>query len=266
MKLWWMRLTPYALPYRRELSLLLLLLLAGVGLNVLKPWPLKLIVDYVLTDQPLPGAVAWLKALPGGESTNLLLSWLAGGTIALFLTSEAVRITQKYLEVGVGDRMAYDLGAALFDHLQHLSLRFHAQQRAGDLVRRATIDSGCVRVLVIKVFLTVFTSLVSLVAMFVVMWQIDRTLSLVALFAAPLIVVLIWVFNQPMAKRTYEHQQLEGEMMALSEQTLTALPVVQAFGREAHEDRRFMSCPDKRCGLTCRLFLPRCNSKLGLVR
>jgi ATP-binding cassette subfamily B protein/subfamily B ATP-binding cassette protein MsbA len=214
-------------------------MLVGVGLNVLKPWPLKLIVDYVLIGQPLPDGVIWLRSLPGGESRQQLLTWLAGGTIALFLATEMARISQTYLETRVGNRIAYDLGAVLFDHLQRLSLRFHVQQWAGDLVRRVTIDSYCVQGLVMKVFLPVLTSLIRLVAMFAVMWQLDRTLSLIALFATPLIGLLIRLFNKPMADRTYEHQRLEGEMMALSEQTLTALPLIQSFGREAHEDQRF---------------------------
>jgi ATP-binding cassette, subfamily B, bacterial len=54
-------------------------------------------------------------------------------------------------------------------------------------------------------------------------------------------ILLIRIFDRPMTERVYEHQQLEGEMMALAEQTLTALPVVQAFSREDHEDRRFRS-------------------------
>jgi ATP-binding cassette subfamily B protein/subfamily B ATP-binding cassette protein MsbA len=44
-----------------------------------------------------------------------------------------------------------------------------------------------------------------------------------------------------MYERTYQHQQLEGKMMVLAEQTLMAIPVVQAFGREEYEDRRFRS-------------------------
>jgi ATP-binding cassette subfamily B protein/subfamily B ATP-binding cassette protein MsbA len=217
----------------------MLLMLVGVGLNVLKPWPLKLIVDYVLTERPLPHSFTWLKVIPGEESPSWLLGWLALSTILLFLASEAVRIIQDYLGNGIGSRMTYNLGAVLFGHLQRLSLGFHGQQRTGDLIRRVIADSRCIQVLVMNVFLPVLTSLVSLVAMLAVMWQLNRTLSLLALLVAPLLVVFIRLFNQPMTERNYQHQQLEGEIMALSEQALTAIPIVQAFSREAHEDRRF---------------------------
>jgi ATP-binding cassette subfamily B protein/subfamily B ATP-binding cassette protein MsbA len=166
---------------------------------------------------------------------------LAFATVALFLLSQLAGAAQRAILAGAGSRMVYDLGADLFEHLQRLSLRFHGRQAAGDLVRRVTTDSGCVRELVLGVYLPVLTSLVTLVIMFAVMWRLDRTLSLLALAVAPLLAVLIKGFDRPMTERTYEHQQLEGEMMSLAEQTLTALPIVQAFGREAQGDQEFRS-------------------------
>jgi len=264
MKLWWLRLASYALPQWRGLLSVMFLMLLGVGLDVLKPWPLKLIVDYVLTNQSLPNTVAWIETLPGGVSASWLLGWLVGSTILIFLVSDLVRTTLVHVRIGVGSRMMYDLGADLFDRLQHLSLRFHSQQHTGDLVRRVTADSTCVQGLVMSVFLSVFNSLVSLVTMFLVMWQLNRTLSLIALFIAPLIVVFIWVFNQPMIELTYQHQQIEGEMMSLSEQTLTALPIVQAFCREEYEDRRFHSLSQRALRAYLRAILAQGQFKVGV--
>jgi ATP-binding cassette subfamily B protein/subfamily B ATP-binding cassette protein MsbA len=216
-------------------------MLLGVGFDLLKPWPLKLIVDSVLGGQPLPPSVAWLADLPAATTPTGQLAWLAFATVALFLLSQLAGAAQRTILAGAGSRMVYDLGADLFEHLQRLSLRFHGRQAAGDLVRRVTTDSGCVRELVLGVYLPVLTSLVTLVIMFAVMWRLDRTLSLLALAVAPLLAVLIKGFDRPMTERTYEHQQLEGEMMSLAEQTLTALPIVQAFGREAQGDQEFRS-------------------------
>jgi len=264
MRLWWLRLASYALPQWRGLLSVMFLMLIGIGLDVLKPWPLKLLVDYVLTKQSLPDAVAWIETLPGGVSASWLLGWLVSSTILIFLASDLIRTTLVHVRIGVGSRMMYDLGADLFDRLQHLSLRFHSQQHTGDLVRRVTADSTCVQGLVMSVFLNVFNSLVSLVTMFLVMWQLNPTLSLIALFVAPLIVVLILVFNQSMIERTYQHQQLEGEMMSLSEQTLTALPIVQAFCREEYEDRRFHSLSQRALQAYLRAILAQSQFKVGV--
>ncbi|MBD0385466.1 MAG: ABC transporter ATP-binding protein [Nostoc sp. C3-bin3] len=264
MKLWWLRLARYALVRWHGLTFVMVLMLINVGLNVLKPWPLKLIVDSVLSNQSLPNSVVWLKTLPSSESNIQLLGWLAGATIFLFLSSEGVRLIQEYVGAGVANQMVYDLGAALFDRLQHLSLRFHNQQRAGDLVRRVMTDSICIQNLAMGVFLPMLTSLVNLLAMFAVMWQINHFLSLLSLLIAPLIMLLIWVFNQPMTERTYQYQQFEGEIIALSEQTLTALPIIQAFGREAHEDERFHYLSQKALQAYVRSILAQMQFKVGV--
>ncbi|MBD1847738.1 ABC transporter ATP-binding protein [Cyanobacteria bacterium FACHB-63] len=239
MKQWWLRLTCYALPYRRGLFITIGLTLLSIVLDVLKPWPLKWIVDDVLTRQSTSPSLSWLQHLLGASSSQRLLAWLVIGTIGLFLASEAIRITQAYVSTGISQRITYHLGAALFDRLQRLSLQFHSQQRSGDLVRRVMTDSSCVKSLMLNVYLPIITALVSLVAMFSIMWQLDQKLSLIALLIAPLLVALMRIFNQPMAESAYAHQQLEGEMMALSEQALSALPIIQAFGRETYEDIRF---------------------------
>jgi len=212
---------------------------AGIALDVLKPWPMKLLVDYVLAGRSLPSAAAWMASLPGQGSAGALVAWFTLATIMLFLAGWAARITQAYIQAGVGSRMAYSLGAELFSHLQGLSLRFHGRRPTGDLVKRVTSDSSCVRALVINVFVPLLTSLVSLVTMFAVMWRLDRSLSLVALAAAPLLGLLIRVFARPMQERMNEQLQLEGEMMSTAEQTLRALPIVQAFGREQQQDERY---------------------------
>jgi ATP-binding cassette subfamily B protein/subfamily B ATP-binding cassette protein MsbA len=160
--------------------------------------------------------------------------------------------------------MAYRLGATLFEHLQRLSLRFHNRKPTGDLVRRVTTDSGCVRELIIGVWLPMLTALVTLIAMFAVMWRLDPLLALLALLVAPILGVLIKVFDGPMTDRTYRHQQLEGEMMTLAEQTLSALPIVQAFAREPHANNRFRGLAEKSLGAYLNSILAQLQFKIGL--
>ncbi|MEP0926185.1 MULTISPECIES: ABC transporter ATP-binding protein [Cyanophyceae] len=210
-----------------------------IGINVLKPWPLKLIIDNVIDNKPWPSSLAWFQRLPSAESTTSQLTWLAGSTVLIFLAAEGLNLLQAYLQAGIGQRMQYDLGGTLFDHLQRLSLKFHTTQRTGDLAKRVLADSSCVSNLIFGVFLTILTALGNLAVMFIVMWQLSSLLALMALIAMPFFLLLIQLFNRPMAQWSYRHQQLEGDMMALSEQTLSAIPVVQAFNRQDLEDQRF---------------------------
>lgn len=236
-----MKLLRYAVPYWKMLAVITALMLCTIGLETLGPWPLKILVDYVFPGDPLPESISWIKSLPGGNGTLGLMGWLAGATVLIYLANQGAHTLKTYLETGVGTRMAMDLGADLFDRLQRLSLRFHGKQLTGDLLRRVTHDTGCVRQLVMDVAIPSIQAVCTLVAMFIVMWHMDRFLSILAMMVAPPLGLLIRVFARPMADRTYEQQNMEGQMMAMAERTLTALPVVQAFGGEMRELQKFRS-------------------------
>jgi ATP-binding cassette subfamily B protein len=239
MKVWSLRFARYAQPYTGELGAIGVLTVMGVLLSVLMPWPVKLIVDYTLAGKTLPEWVAWIRLLPWGSSTTGILGWLVAGSVVLFLLQKVVSIAQGYFQAGVGTRMVYGLGADVFHHLQKLSLRIHNQQRSGDLVRRVTGDTACVRTLIMSIFLPLVTSALTLLMMSGVMWQLNHTLSLLAIVVAAPLPLIIKRTSTPMTDRSYEREELQGEIMALAEQTLTALPVVQAFNRESFQDDRF---------------------------
>jgi ATP-binding cassette subfamily B protein/subfamily B ATP-binding cassette protein MsbA len=256
---WWVRLARYARPQAAGLLAVLILGLAGVAADALKPWPMKLVVDTVLAGGALPGAAAWLGGLPGAGSPVGLLGWLTAGTVLLFLARWGARAWEAYLKVGIGARLLYGLGGELFDHLQRMSLRFHGRRPTGDLVKRVTTDTGCLRELVIDVVLPLFSALGSLIFMFTIMWRMDRELALVAVAVAPLLSFAMWRFAGPMQSRNYEQMEAQGDLMAHAERTLVALPVVRAFARERHESSRF----EERFRRNDRAYVRLLTTKLG---
>ncbi len=236
---WWMRIGRYALPYRRWLAAVFLFNCAATTLDLLKPWPLKLIIDHVLAGKPLPRAVSWLLHLPGTATPLGVLAWLSAATIAIFLGGWCSRMARAYLQTGVGARSVYSLAGDVFDHLQQLSLRFHGRQRAGDLTQRVTADCSCLRELLTGVFLPIVNSSVMLAAMASVIWRLDRSACAIALLAGVGMAAAMKMFFRPMFDRSYEQSRLQGETMSKAEQVLSALPVVQTFGREEYEAERF---------------------------
>jgi ATP-binding cassette subfamily B protein/subfamily B ATP-binding cassette protein MsbA len=232
----------YVWPYRRQLAV-------TVGtmavLDVLRPWPVKLLVDQVIGGQPLPEGLAhWAAAFPWATGETGLLLVVCAGTVLVFLARSLVGMVNAAASVTFGQRMAYALGADLFRHLQRLSLIFHSRRSLGDMVGRVTVDTYCLQVLLTSAALPLFQSLLTLAAMFVVMWRLEPTMTLVALGVVPPLVVLTYAFSRPMKDRSRRRRDLEGRMMSVVEQTLGAIPAVQAFGREDHESERFRQDAD----------------------
>ena len=232
----WRRLYRLAEPPRAAVLAVTGLSLAALALDLAKPWPLKLVIDSALSHQPLPPAAAWVAALPGGRTGSGLLGWLSAGTLIVFLLAWLVRAVQATVQAGAGQRLTWALGERLFDRLQSRSLLRHS---TGDLVKRITTDSGCLAILLFDVALPLGTALVSLAAVFVVMWRLDPLLALLAAAAGPVLGLCLRLHARPMEERSYEQMEVQGRILAAAEQTLTALPIVRAFGREEHEDQRF---------------------------
>src|SRR5207248_2456169 len=87
--------------------------------------------------------------------------------------------------------------------------------------------------------LPIITSVAGLVAMLVVLWRLDPVLTLVAVAVVPYMIFVFQHYARPMLERSYEQQQVEGRMFNVVEQTLSAIPIIQAFTREEQADKNF---------------------------
>lgn len=262
MKGWWLKLLHYALAEWRGLIFIGLATLAGISVKLVAPWPLKLIVDYALVKKSLPEGLSWIQILPGSSTAHGLLAWLAATTVLLFLAKRLLKIVKAYVQAGTSSRMKYNLATDVFHQLQNRSLIFHGKRRVGDLMKRVSGDCDCVTELVMSVYLPVVTSLVTLVSMFLVMWQLNSTLALFAVGLALPLGLVTRHFARPLSELSYEGQELQGELMSHAEQTLTAMPVVQAYQREQAEVQRFRSLAKQIIQMTLRTGL--CQEKFTI--
>ena len=245
MRSWWLRFLPLARPQSWRIAALGGVGLVGVALEALLPWPLKLIIDHVLVHQPLPAPVGWVGALPGADSSGGALAWLTLAVLLVFLCLQAMQLVKGVLQADISSRLHLTLAAQVFDRLQALSLSYHRRARRGDLLRRVTSDSACLSTLVTEVLMPVFLATLSLAVLFAIMWHLDATLAIVASLVALPMLALIRLLGPRMSERAYLQQEAEGAVWAVAEQTLTAIPVVQGFGREEHEESRFMGMADR---------------------
>ena len=233
-------LTRYA--WRRWLELLVVgaTMLFKIGLDVLKPWPMIFLVDYVLQGKatsPIFPRLADL--LPGTHTPENLVAWAVGASVLIFLLSWSVGLANAYANITLGQRMVYDLAADLFAKLQQLSLHFHLRQSVGDNIRRVTTDCMCVSIIVKDALLPVISALISLMIMFAILWGIDATLTLLALAVVPYMAMVFHLYAQRMMEGSYQQQEIEGRVYNIVEQIFSAIPAVQAFGREELNDQRF---------------------------
>jgi len=228
----------YFRPDAGRIALAMGLLVASIGINLLKPWPLAILVDSVLGTRPYP---AWLPSQMTEWSQAGQLVAIVAASLALHLTHSAVCAGHVYLSIGVGLRGLRRVRDDVFGWLQRLSLRYHHGTEAGDVIFRAGTDTSAFQVLFQQGLLIVVSATGTLLFMAVMMARLNLYLTSVALVAVPVLLVSLKVFGGAMRSRAMTAQRAEGRVYSLIHQGITALPLIQSHAREHHEQERFAS-------------------------
>jgi ATP-binding cassette, subfamily B, bacterial len=227
------RLFSYVARYRLKMMLLAVVSLAGVAFEVLRPLPVKLIIDNVLSDHPAPAILHSLWKAGSLQDKHFLLFFCIGSLVLIVIGGSIMSTLIFNFTVNLSQRLVYDLSIDFFSKLQRLSLSFHAKNQVGDLLNRMNGDVFVVYFLVAQIILPVLTSLVCLAGMFYVMFSIDPVLATVALSVIPLLGLTLAFFAKPMNDTTMTQYTRHGQMSAFVQQCLSSMKVIQAFGRES---------------------------------
>ena len=228
----------YFRPDGGRIALAMGLLVASIGINLLKPWPLAILVDSVLGSKPYP---AWLPSQMTEWSQAAQLVAIVAASLVLHLTHSAVCAGHVYLSINVGLRGLRRVRDEVFGWLQRLSLRYHHGTEAGDVMFRAGTDTGAFQVLFQQGLLIVVSATGTLLFMAVMMARLNLYLTSVALVAVPVLLVSFKLFGGAMRSRAMIAQRAEGKVYSLIHQGITALPLIQSHAREDHERERFAS-------------------------
>ena len=205
----------------------------------LQPWPIKIVVDHVLGAQSAPH---WLQSISGTPSG--LLAFAVLGTLGLFVLNSAMDTLLAWYWTLAGRRMVYDVAEELFARLQRRSVLYHNRNSVGDWMGRVTVDSWSVYQILEALLFTPLNALFTLTLMIVLMWQLNHTLTILALIVAPAMVLVSVFLGKPLRKAAKARREIETRMQSHIQQTLSGIPVVQAFSQEEREQKRFTDFAD----------------------
>jgi ATP-binding cassette subfamily B protein/subfamily B ATP-binding cassette protein MsbA len=221
-------------PDSGRIGVVLGLSLLSIAGNVLKPWPIALIVDGVLQAKGFP---AWFP-----QWSHTPTEWILLLTLALFTIHGAQGLLsagQNFVAIQVGLRGLRRVRSLVFATLQRLSLRFHQSARMGDLIFRASWDTYSFQTLFQQGALTLINASFSLLLMVGVMWKLNGKLTLIALATIPFVIAIIKVLGAKMTERGAAAQQADSQVTSLVQQNISALPLIQSYTREDQQQRAF---------------------------
>ncbi len=207
-------------------------MLAGIGANLLKPWPVAIVVDSL-------NALGTFRQAAGVQEALVNAFPFAVCLLIVTLAQGGLNAVQNYQAIAIGLSGLRRVRNEVFDKLQRLSLRFHQGRNTGDLIHRAAWDTYSFQTLFQQGMMTTASAALSFVLMVLVMAQLNGRLTLVALATVPLLVLVIRVFSQRMTEQGTTAQQADSQVTSLVQQSIATLPLVQSYTREEHESERF---------------------------
>ena len=233
----------YLRPHGLLLAASILFILVVAALETLAPWPVKFIIDHVIGDHAARSAVeadvvAGLHRLVG-QDPRVLTAVLGAGLLALTVFQGLATFGFEYLTSVIQEKTTFRLRSDVFTHVQRLPLEFYDQGRMGDLVKRMTDDTGKVMAALISNLGEVLINAVKFANFAAVMLLINWRFSVIVLAYAPLLLFLFVGFRRTIRTVSKDARTQEGLMHSHAIETIGAIRIVKAFGREDYQRERY---------------------------
>ncbi len=209
-------------------------------MELLTPWPLKMLFDHVLSDKPLPPIISALEPFFGNQKERVLI-FIALSVFLIALLRSVFSYFRLYLTTRIGHHLVYAIRSALFKHLQRVPLAFHHRTRSGELMTKVTGDTAVLRSVFSDSVLVTCSHLLTVVGMFIIMLRMNWKLSLVILVTIPMISWALSHLNTKIMVSARNRRKAEGRIASRLNEMLASVPMIRAFGREKYEESRFES-------------------------
>lgn len=262
------RILKYYQAFLPQTSFGLVLSLIGIALNLIKPWPFKVIVDSVIPQVRTAAAAAprYRFDMFGFDSTHLssgrLVALLCAALVVIQFLWGLCNWVTNYVFVRIGLEALLKLRTEIYSHLQRLSLKFHDARRSADSSFRVAYDSQAIQTIYNKGFTNIFASAVTLFGTFAIMLKLDWALALLSLGVVPLLLGAIYFFAHRIRRESTAIQEQESAVLAQAQEGLSSIRMVHAFGREDFEVRQFQMRAQQSLQANLRLTLTNVNSAL----
>jgi ATP-binding cassette, subfamily B, bacterial len=218
------RITAFFRPYRLQVAVVIVAILATSVLGLINPYLLKLLID---------------DALPSRDFGKLNL--YVGLMIVLPIVTGLIGVGQSYLNNAVGQRVMQDLRAALYGHLQRMPLRFFTETKTGEIQSRLANDVGGVQGVVTDTASSIASNLAVAIGTIAAMILIDWRLTALSLGLLPFFMYLTYRVGKVRRELSTETQEALADMAATTQETLSVsgMLLTKTFGQQEAANERF---------------------------
>jgi ATP-binding cassette, subfamily B, multidrug efflux pump len=216
------RLLTYLWPYRRQVGVAFVAIVAGAIAQLAQPYLMKIAIDQYIATGQLGG-----------------LDRLAAVYLAILVAAFAAEYVQTWTLQMTGQRIMFDLRMTIYRHLQRLDLKYSDRNPVGRLMTRVTSDVDVLNDLFTSGVVTVFGDVFTLIGIMAILLWMNWQLALVTFSVLPLIVLVTQWFRRNVRESYRVVRGLIAQINAFLQENITGMATVQLFRREALNFERF---------------------------
>ncbi len=241
---------------KRHFALGLLFIVLSMAFNALTPQIVRVTVDSVLGVEPptLPARVLELLRWDSLRQQPLRALWMAALAVLAVAVLRGVCSYGQRVRLSRGSEgFVKNIRDDLYRHIQYLTFAWHKNNPTGDIIQRSTSDVDVIRNFVCNQLVEVVRTSCLLILYVWIMLRMNVRLTLVALCFIPVVGISSAVFYGRISGRFQKADEAEGELTTCTQENLTGVRVVRAFGREAFEEEKFFTKNDRYSALWIKL-------------
>jgi ATP-binding cassette, subfamily B, bacterial len=225
--------------YWKQLVIAAIAVVGVSAADLLQPWPLKVVLDYVIANRPMPGWLNSLTNLVFGGDRVAILNFAIISVAIITLVDSISSYTQSYFMTSIGEWMGHDLRLTVYRHIERLSLKYHDQQQTGDLINRMTSDIDSIQTVITSNLMDTVVDLLTLAGMLAVMVYLDWKFSLIALCITPVLFIAAFKYRGRIKQASRKARKKQSDVVSTIQEVFSSIRVVKAFAREEFEQQRF---------------------------
>lgn len=225
-------------PFRKWLILILLAMLVETLMSLAMPWPLKIIIDNVVSNRPLPSWLQWMEATRIGNNPLSLAGVAAISLVCITIIGAIANYVNSYFTESVAQHVADGLRRKMYHHMQRLSLSYYDTHQVGKLLSTITSDVSTIQDFTTVSLLSILVDSLTIAGMIFLMFYLNWNFALIAVGITPFVLYFISKFRRAVKKATRQVRILQSNMIVVLQQGLESMRAVNAFGRQDYEEVR----------------------------
>ena len=226
-------------PFRWQIVWILASLTVATVLALIPPAGTKFLVDYVLTQKPLPEP--WATRFPSLTDPKTLLMATVIAVVSISLLKIVVHILGRWYATRITKHIQLNVRRKVFEHAVRLPLHRVHEIRSGGVASILREDGGSVGELVFGLLYNPWRAIIQLLGSFIILAWVDWTLLLGAAVLLPLVFLShkAWISKIRPQFRAIRKQR--EQIDAGAAEAFSGIRVVRAFSRQKRESGRFVT-------------------------